>query len=120
MLLPGEESVVNVEGTGSDLDRSLHTLRRQASVEIATFAVQSLGPVVARAHLKLDAVEAETACLLLGCQGETGCDAAASMRRPYQDILQFWWIREGQMGVAKRVALLPCHQVVAVTLVKSR
>src|SRR5262245_22369799 len=103
-------------GPGSDLDRSLYTLRGQAGVEIPAFAVQRLRAVLVCAHLQLDAVEAETMCLLLDCQSQTGSDSPATMRGKTTTSCRC----EGRRGVAYRITRLPFHQVLAALSVKSR
>ena len=94
-------------------------IRRCTGVEIPALAVQRLRPSSSaltcswmRSKPRLPA--------LLDCQGEAGGNAPTAVRRTHHDVLQLWWIREGQVGEAHPVILVPCNQVVAVPLVKPR
>jgi hypothetical protein len=115
-LLPGEESVVDLQRAGADLDRAMYPPGWDPDVAVAEASIQAQGRLVVDADRKPKSIGSSFDHCAFGGRRQDRRDTASPMLRAHRHVLEFWWVAQGQVCVANRFVILPRNEVVAVAL----
>ena len=94
----------------------MHPSGRDPDVAVAKASIQGQGRLVVDADRKPESIGSSRDHRPLGSDGQGRRDTAPAMLRAHRHVLEFWWIGQGQMGVADWFVILPRNEVVPVAL----